>query len=358
MKQFSLVNIGSAITILAAMTTFAAQSNSFLEKLATYQNVKVLQGKTQVFYSPDTPLKNVSFVQELITEATQFFLKAEPIKTDIKMYAAILNKTDWETLAISEEVGPGMSVPMEYGLTTLTDDHLSDPESKGPFGAIIGSPVFIDKDGDGNDDNAITAGNLNLLRRLPAERQARILQAGFGSIEQAAREMPLLIGIHEMGHVYARKMGISFFEHGSHNIDEMLASFYLYAFLNERQKVKGGPNYVTLWDEVLDSYLTRQCPTLKTKELFDLFYLGVADPQTGGSFENFLFFQGQAQKLGKKFYDKYGINFLSRFQRLISDHKPQTARDLYALMATGEDAELFTEWSDNFSNPPGCSTDL
>ncbi len=157
-------------TFFITSSAAADQRGSFFETLSSSKAIEVLnaENKPPVFFSIGTPMKNVQFVQNLIDEATRFFATTESVNIEIRMYAAVLDKKDWESFSVSEVDDQGTKVPLVFGLTTLVDAPVPEAgeSSLHPFGAIIGSPLPIDEDGDGEDDNAITGGNMVLLSKV------------------------------------------------------------------------------------------------------------------------------------------------------------------------------------------------
>jgi hypothetical protein len=312
---------------------------STLQQLKTRDGIEKEPGVVDVYHSQEASDEDIKLTQRLVTDAERYF--ARTLGVPLKMDVAILSKGDWEGLPFNEQVEPGVFAAMPYGLPGLAD--------RSPSGgiAMLGTSVPRDVDGDGKDDNVLTAGNLELLSRLPAERKEAILKAGFKSIDEAARKMPLLVALHEVGHVYASKLGMDFEHHGSHTIDEVAATFFLNDFLSSDPSLK---KYQTLWNEVLDAYVSTQSPqSLKhsSMQAFDDLYLGVGDPSTGGSMENFLYYQGKFHSLAKQVHEKYGQSFVPFLQEKVRQQtNGGSPQEFYKLLANSD--PLFGSWYGSF----------
>ncbi len=335
--------LDGALTLKTSDSPQSSSSQSTdttLTKLQNRNGIEVTGDLIKVYHSQEADKEDIRFTQQIVTNAVTFFEKSKFVNIKLDVYAAILSKHDWEGIPVEEEVAPGKIVPVPYGMPGLSD--------KGPYGAILGTSYSRDVDND--VENVLIAGNLEVVRKLPKDRQQMILKAGFKDLKEAARKMPFLVAIHEMGHVYARKLGIAFENHQSRVVEEMLANFFLYAFLNSK---KDFSKYVTLWNQVLEGYVTTQCPTHRTMSVFDEIYFGVTDPSTGGSIMNFLFYQGMAQKAASHSFRRHGLGFVSKVQQVVKSLKAgASVGDFYGALA-GTDP-FYKEWYESFDHSAAC----
>lgn len=138
-----------------------------------------------------------------------------------------------------------------------------------PYGipGVAGRPPVIFMPA--GDDGLAADDALALLRdegRVAAATLRALADAGFDA-ETAARRHVDLVGLHELGHVYAQRFGI---HAPARWLDELAASYFAYAYLRAHR-----PALARLWDGVLQAYLDAVQPAHRSLADFDRLYFGV-----------------------------------------------------------------------------------
>lgn len=160
-----------------------------------------------------------------------------------------------------------------------------------PYGipGVAGRPPVIFMPA--GDDGLAAEDALGLRQRLTPQVQARLAAAGL-DFDAAARRYVDLVGLHELGHTYARAHGL---HTASRWLDEWLASFYAYAFLQERR-----PAQARLWEAVLMLYRDGVVPEHRSLEAFDRLYFGVGA-------RNYVWYQAQFQRQVEAVLARHGL---------------------------------------------------
>lgn len=159
-----------------------------------------------------------------------------------------------------------------------------------PYGipGIAGRPAVIFMPA---DDSGLAAEDaLALQPQVAAPTLRALADAGF-SYEQAARRYVDLVGLHELGHAAVHATGI---HPRSRWLDELLATFFAYAYLRDRQ-----PALAVLWEGVLQAYVDAVDPRHTRLDDFDRLYFGVGA-------RNYVWYQAQFQRLVRQAYEAHG----------------------------------------------------
>lgn len=272
--------------LIVAHSSFAKTTLEQVQDLGTAK----LEGSPMVYYSTNAQMSDAVFTQGLVAEAVEFYRSHPEVMVTLEIYPAILNKNDWVTIPIA--------ALYPYGIPNLSDDK--------PYVAFIGA----------TDDNALTAYILQMEPMLPQQNVDAIGRTGF-TYAQAAHLFPFMVAIHEMGHAYARELGIGYPLNYARAIDEMLANYILYAFLKEHR-----PALADIWDALSDGYVVTQCPKFTSVEDFDTRYDDI--PTLGGP-ENYFWYQGMIHHLSRELYKSEGLNFLKKMKEVVAAGDRQKA---------------------------------
>jgi len=232
-------------------------------------------GEIPVYYSAccrDRALK----VQAELEDGLRFY--KEKLGIHLDLVAAVLDKNDW-TRALEHRPN-GNSPP--YGMTNV------------PYGV-----AFIPAD----DNGVITQGLLADKIHESAETR-RMLKSVHLSYDEAARRFMMHPVLHELGHKLVYEYGIGPpTQEGSWWVDEMLASYFAYAYQKSRQ-----PETATIVEA-----MTKLSPG-------DLKYTSLDDfPKTfqllmAGDSSNMTWYQRQFEARLISVYAKDGLDFLATFK--------------------------------------------
>jgi len=179
-------------------------------------------------------------------------------------------------------------------LAVLTRTQWNDLIPWQPYGipGVAGNPPVIFMPA--TDDGLAAEDALSLRGRLSPTAQARLEAAGM-SFEYAARRYVDLVGLHELGHAYARAYGIRV---PSRWLDEWVATYFAHAFMVERE-----PAMSSLWQTVLQVYLDGVEPAYASLADFDRLYFGVGA-------QTYVWYQAQFQRRVAAAYDVHGLALL------------------------------------------------
>jgi hypothetical protein len=202
-------------------------------------------------------------LRELIEEAMAYFDAELGVQAPLNL--AVLSRSQWESLGLGQPYGiPGVAGQPPVIFMPATDDGLAAEDA------------------------------LSLKDRVaPATRQR--LAAANGSYEAAARRYVDAVGLHELGHVYQRRLGI---RANCLWLDELLATYFAYAFMRERR-----PLLAALWDDILQAYTEAVQPAHRNLADFDRLYFGVGA-------QNYVWYQAQFQRLVRAGFEARGLALL------------------------------------------------
>jgi hypothetical protein len=203
-------------------------------------------------------------LRSMAEEAMRFY--ADSLGIQAPLHLAVLTRDQWERV---------ITWPQPYGIP-----------------GVAGSPpvAFLPA----TDDN-VAANDALSLRAGASPAAVRMIEASGNSYEEGARRYVDLVGLHELGHTYSSAYGIR----PSHKwLNEMLASYFAYAFFRQHQ-----PRQAQLWDGILQAYVDAVRPKHTSLEDFERLYFGVG-PQ------NYVWYQAQFQELARRAYDAKGLGFL------------------------------------------------
>lgn len=201
----------------------------------------------------------------LLAESMAFYERELHVRPLIEL--AVLDEPDWVRVT-----------PVPYG---LPHPFMGDP-----------SVVFLGATSDHDAAADMRARHIH----ASSEDRDRILGTGLSWNEASARVLDL-VGFHELGHIYARVLGI---ETHTHWFSEMLATYIGYAFMREQQ-----PGLATIWDSVLAATITSPRPAYTSLADFERLYVNVG-------ISNYGWYQGAFQVRAREVYDARGIDFVHR----------------------------------------------
>jgi hypothetical protein len=187
-----------------------------------------------------------------------------------------------------------LAIDGQLHLALLTREHWAALIPWQPYGipGVAGRPpvVFMPA----GDDGLAAEDALALHPRVASATLQALAAAGYG-YETASRRYVDLVGLHELGHAYARRYGIWA---NCRWLDEMVATYFAYAYLREKH-----PRLVPLWDGVLQAYVDAVRPTYTSLEDFDRLYFGVGA-------QNYVWYQAQFQRRVREVFAARGLDFL------------------------------------------------
>lgn len=253
-----------------------AQDNSTLHKVKAL-NIPVLKNNINVYYSPGYK-KRGKKIQTYIQDAMRFYKKS--LHVNVELSVAVLTKSQWEQTT---------RIPFDI-----------------PFASDSPHVVFLPANlGVG----VITSGAGKTQHLAKQETLQKLKSAGY-SFEQAEMKSIDFIGLHELGHIIAERLEISFYP-GKPNkwYNEFLASYIAYAYLREND-----PDFATM-THILAEHSVETMPQQRyiLLEDFERLYSDVGP-------ENYGWFQSNFIQLVVKIYDNMGMNFL---QELIKSSFPK-----------------------------------
>ncbi|MFO7726285.1 MAG: hypothetical protein R6V45_12130 [Oceanipulchritudo sp.] len=251
----------------------------------------MLEGSVTAYYSEGAHAQADSLVS-LLGQSVDFFEREVGLHEDFSI--AVLDPDSWAKLT-----------PIPYGL---------------PF--VSGPPYVVCFPADTNHE----------LHRLISQGIAGSVFSAESGLEETERVNVFvsLIGFHELGHIYSRKMGLTY---PNNWIFEFMASYFAYFYLDEHF-----PCYGQVWEETC-AYLARRIePAYRTLGDFERLYV----------------------RVGVETYAWYQMVFLLRvaevfrveggqFLRTLKDHEwEKTSEDFHV----GEMEQLmpgFLDWTGRFN---------
>jgi hypothetical protein len=187
-----------------------------------------------------------------------------------------------------------LGITGELHLAVLTPGDWAKVITWQPYGipGVAGEPpvAFLPA----TDDN-VAANDALSIRGGVSPDTVRLIEAAGRSYEEASRRYVDLVGLHELGHTYARRFGI---RTPSRWAGELLATYFAYAYLREHD-----PAQADVWDGILRAYRDAVRPKHTTLADFERLYFGVG-PQ------NYIWYQARFQQMVRAAYDAQGLDFL------------------------------------------------
>lgn len=230
-------------------------------------------GEIPVYYSAccrDRALE----VQAVLEDGLRFY--KEKLGVHLDLVAAVLDKNDWN---LALEHRPNNNIP-PYGMTNV------------PFDV-----AFVPAD----DSGVITQGLLADKTHVTAETR-RLLESVHLDFDEATRRFIVHPILHELGHRLVYQYGIAPpRQEGSWWVDEMLASYFAYAYEKSRR-----PETAT----IVEAMTNLSSGDLKYTSLDDF-------PKTvpllmAGDSSNMTWYQRQFEARLVAVYSKEGLDFLAR----------------------------------------------
>lgn len=226
-----------------------------------------------------------------------------------------------------------LGIDGQLHLAVLTRAHWGALIRWQPYGipGVAGRPpvVFMPA----GDDGLAAEDALALQPRVaPATLQA-LAAAGY-SYEAASRRYVDLVGLHELGHAYARRYGIWA---NCRWLDELVATYFAYAYLRHRR-----PTLAALWDGVLQAYVDAVRPTHRSLADFDRLYFGVGA-------QNYVWYQAQFQRRVRQVHEARGVDFLVDLRMRFGTPSPLTLAPEVVLQRLDAMLPGFTAWADSLA---------
>jgi hypothetical protein len=214
-------------------------------------------------YYPEGHEARALRLRALLEDAAAFYERELGVREEIHL--AVLLPAQWDRVIPWQPYGiPGVAGTPQVAFLPATDDNLA-----------------------ANDASSIRA-------NVSDEAIAQIEASGM-SYDEAARRYVDLVGLHELGHTYARAFGINV---PSRWAGEMLATYFAYAYLRAHD-----PKQAEVWDGILRGYRDAVKPAHTTLADFERLYFGVG-PQ------NYIWYQGRFQQMVRRAHDAQGVGFL------------------------------------------------
>ena len=291
---FRMLSMG--ILLLLVVLTSNAQGTKTLEIV---QNLRTPSStnKITVYYSEGYKKKALE-LRSLIEEAMRFYERKLGIKE-------------------------------EFSLAVLTQDQWSQVR-KSPYGLpwVSGRPhvAFLPA----TEDGVVAADALSFKETVSPATLKKIKASGY-SFEKGAQKFVDLIGLHELGHVYASTYGI---RAPNKWLNEMLASYFAYAFLREKHPKLAMLFYAMAAELVPDN------PKQKYTSLedFDRLYSGVG-------VKNYDWYQGKFFQRVAQVYEVKGLSFLTDVRDAFPQEKQESLTPEAVLHRLERISTGFLEWS-------------
>lgn len=273
------------------MLLFSACDNAYQPSVVDIKSLGLqsVENGIEAFYSKGYREKAASAAEPLYNSA-DFFEESFGVRESISV--AILNREDWNRLT---------QIP--YGL---------------PF--VSGPPYVI----------CIPASADNILSQAigSALQQSSLEDRYLVSNEEIVELFILMIGFHEVGHVYARSYGIQFPNKWTF---ELAATYFAYFYLAQNAELE-----LELWLEAAATLEKNIAPAFTTIEDFETLYTKVG-------VENYAWYQVVFLYRVEEIYEQQGKQFLE----VLKNHNwvPSSSHHLLEMeqLAPG-----FQEWADHY----------
>jgi len=204
----------------------------------------------------------------LVVEAMDWY--REVLGIEGRLTLAVLARGPWEALGLQQPYGiPGVS-----------------------GSGVAGEPPVIYMPA--TDDGLAATDALALAPRVHPSTLAGLRAAGYDYATAARRHVDV-IGLHELGHVYTRRFGIS-----APNLwlDELLATFFAHAFLVARR-----PVLAALFGGVLQATIDAFVPVHRSLADFERLYFRVGAA-------NYVWYQAHFQQRAAALHQAQGLDAL------------------------------------------------
>jgi hypothetical protein len=284
-----VLSLLSLSVLLGAFASSAqAQNRKALEKVRGLNN-PFSTNKITVYYSPGYK-KRALELRALIEGGMQYY--EEKLNLRVELSVAVLNQLQWNQV----DGGP-------YGLPWV---------SSPPYVAFLPA----------TPDGVVTASTLSLKKYASPALLKEIKSSGY-SYEKASEEFVDLIGLHELGHVYAIALGLRP-PYPSKWFSEFLASYFAYAYLRERH--------------AMTADLLSTTPRPKYTTLTDFERLEDMDPGIYNWYQSKF-----VQRVGEV-YEKKGLSFFSDVRRAFPPEPRQLTLEI-VLQRLEQISPGFIDWS-------------
>jgi len=249
-----------------------------------------------VYYDRGHEAKAVR-LRTLVQDALQFFADSLGVSPELSL--AVLERSAWERVINGQPYGiPGVEGIPPVAFLPATDDNLA-----------------------ANDALSIEAGISDSARKLVA--------AAGRTWADASRRYVDLVGLHELGHVFAGAYGISV---KSKWFNEWLATYFCYAYLRTAR-----PKDARLWEGILRGYTDAVRPEHRTIAAFERLYFGVGA-------QNYVWYQARFQQRVAAAYDVHGLSLLRALRKELPRGAPPIASQDALLARLDKLAPGFATW--------------
>jgi len=222
-----------------------------------------------------------------------------------------------------------LQIKEEVTLAVLTPEQWRQVGLQVPYGVPnVSSPprvIFLPA----TTNNATTEATLGLKNKASRATLKMIEASGF-TYEEGASKSVDLIGLHELGHVYANAYGIN---PANRWLDEFLATYFAYAYLRQRQ-----PKLARLWEAISNAYVDAVEPKYTALEDFERLYFGVG-------LDNYGWYQAKFLLKGAQIHKAKKLGFLEEVRNVFppSERGPVSLGVVMGRLETIRPG--FVEWS-------------
>ncbi len=259
-----------------------------------------ISGEVTVYYS-EGYAERATYLQGIAEAANHFLRRPEIVGVDLDLGLAVLDSEDWAKLT---------RIP--YGISHIHNLGVSPT-------AIVPA----------SEDNVLVKGYLENKERVSKENLRRLEKLDL-SFEDAASMFVDLVGIHEIGHIYAHDYGTWPTEKW---LNEFIATYLAYAFMKDLR-----PKMVWLWETMNDVAVEANENEHTTLRDFEVLYMGV-----GGG--NYGWYQGRFQQKASEVFAKLGISFIHYLKQSLADKPKASDNDPFRLQQLDVFSGGFVNWA-------------
>jgi len=253
-------------TALAQDTPSAAPPANLLQRVRAL-GLPSSTDRLTVYFNRGHEAKAVR-IRTLVQDARQFF--ADSLGLSPELAIAVLERPTWDRLITWQPYGiPGVEGAPPVAFLPATDDNLAA-------------------------DDALS------LETAISDTARRLIAASGRTWTEASKRYVDLVGLHELGHAFAKAYGIDV---PSKWFNEWLATYFCYTYLRAAR-----PADARLWEGVLQGYRDAVHPEHRTLEAFERLYFGVGA-------QNYVWYQARFQQQLQRVHDEQGVTFLRRLKQ-------------------------------------------
>jgi len=207
-------------------------------------------------------------LRSLVQDAMQFFADSLGVAPELSI--AVLERPTWDRVIQWQPYGiPGVQGDPPVAFLPATDDNMAA-------------------------DDALS------LEAAISDTARRLIAASGRTWAAASRRYVDLVGLHELGHAFAKAYGIQV---ESMWFNEWLATYFCYTYLRSAR-----PTDAKLWEGILQGYRDAVHPEHRTIEAFERLYFGVGA-------QNYIWYQARFQQQVAAVHDAQGVAFLPKLKQ-------------------------------------------